>query len=187
MTAVASGTPLSLCRLMVEAARQEADLWESIPGWWARRQARAARRSERLWAERAQAAEEGRERAGWGSVRINLDDTSDASVTGPYCSDLWLDVSRLTVLLARELVDLDRQTGISLAAWPTAARLVGTLEAAGQLWNVRPGDPDPWSGDYELCEAVDGDAGPMCTAPAGHDGPHVAVGGTHVVAVWEVL
>src|SRR5690606_29166300 len=49
---------------------------------------------------------------------------------------------------------------------------------------VQVGDPDPWTGDYDMCEARLESAGHLtCTAPRGHTGPHTASDGDYIVAV----
>ena len=49
---------------------------------------------------------------------------------------------------------------------------------------VQVGDPDPWTGDYDMCDARLESAGHLiCTAPRGHTGPHVAAGASDIIAV----
>lgn len=53
-------TPVPLERLIADALAADARFWADVRGRWARRQARSSRRLAELWAELADAAEQGR-------------------------------------------------------------------------------------------------------------------------------
>ncbi|MDR3068646.1 MAG: hypothetical protein LBU50_04000 [Cellulomonas sp.] len=88
-----------------------------------------------------------------------------------------------SVVLARELA-----VQYELGRWPAARLFVQEVQATGQLWAWRVGDPDPWADelldDHDMCMDRS-PKGLVCILPLTfHDGPHMASDSARVVEVW---